>query len=380
MLAETFNARIHHSPAPPAKIALLGTGNVGVAVLQRLSDWQKTPMASRLNLVFAANTRSSLHDPSGLDPDSAAAALTRAPPGDRRASTRDVIAALGEHGTRIVIDATADGAVAGNHPELLRAGIHVATACKLGTGTSLSLWREIQSACLRGGAGFGDRATVGAGLPLLQSLRELQLGGDRIHAIAGVMSGSLAWLFDRFDGSRPFSALVREALEKGYTEPDPREDLSGEDVRRKILILARAAGFALESECVKVSSLVAPDLWRLSPAEAVGKLELLDAQLLPLLEAARANGGSLRFVARLQNGCARVGLETLAPDDPLVGGRGTDNRVAIWSDRYREQPLIIQGPGAGANITAAALLDDALKLGARDAVGASFKDRRTARP
>jgi len=348
----------------PAKVALLGSGTVGLAVLQRLSEWRGTAFGERLNLVFAANTRLALHDPAGLDPDRCAAALTQAEKPGQRTQAAEVLAALGGSGIRILIDATADGEVAANHPALLDAGIHVATACKLAGGTSLSLWREIQAACERRGSGFGDRATVGAGLPLLRSLRELQEGGDRVHAIAGVMSGSLAWLFDHFDGSRPFSSLVREAHSKGYTEPDPREDLSGEDVRRKILILARTAGFPLESGCVDVTSLVPNGLARLTVSEALDRLELLDAQLQLKLEAARARSGSLRFVARLKDGCARVGLEILGPDDPLAGGRGTDNRVAIWSDRYESQPLIIQGPGAGAQVTAAALLDDALKLNA----------------
>jgi homoserine dehydrogenase len=349
----------------PAKVALLGSGTVGLAVLQRLSEWRGTPLGRRLNLVFAANTRLSLHDPNGLDPDRCAAALTEATRSQRRPQSSEVIAALGDSGIRILIDATADGEVAANHPALLNAGVHVATACKLAGGTSLSLWREIKAACERRGSGFGDRATVGAGLPLLRSLRELQDGGDRIHAVAGVMSGSLAWLFDRFDGSRPFSTLVREAHAKGYTEPDPREDLSGEDVRRKILILARTAGFPLESDCVDVVSLIPRALNRLAASEAIEKLELLDAPLQTKLELARAEGGSLRFVARLKDGCATVGLEVLNAEDPLAGGRGTDNRVAIWSDRYETQPLIIQGPGAGAQVTAAALLDDALKLNAR---------------
>ena len=355
------------SQTQPAKVALLGSGTVGLAVLQRLGEWRGSRFGHRLNLVFAANTRLALHDPDGLDPDRTAAALARAPKSSRRRQTSEVLAALGDTGIRILIDATADGEVAANHPALLRAGIHVATACKLAGGTSLSLWRDIQSACERSGSGFGDRATVGAGLPLLRSLRELQNGGDRIHAIAGVMSGSLAWLFDRFDGSRPFSALVREAHARGYTEPDPREDLSGEDVRRKILILARAAGFPIESGCVDVTSLVPPALGRLATSEALDRLELLDPQLEDRLEAARARGGSLRFVARLKDGCARVGLEILGSDDPLAGGRGTDNRVAIWSDRYEAQPLIIQGPGAGAQVTAAALLDDVIQAWARGA-------------
>jgi homoserine dehydrogenase len=350
--------------SPPAKVALLGSGTVGLAVLQRLGEWRGTPFGRRLSLVFAANTRHSLFDPDGLDPGRCAAALSQAPRSGRRSSLSDVLAALGDKGTRILIDATPDADVAASHPALLDAGVHVATACKLAGGTSLALWREIQAACERRGSGFGDRATVGAGLPLLRTLRELQEGGDRIHAIAGVMSGSLAWLFDRFDGSQPFSALVREAHAKGYTEPDPREDLSGEDVRRKILILARTAGFPLESGCVEVASLIPEQLSSFTLSEAMENLELLDEPLQAKLRIARERGGNLRFVARLNDGCAKVGIEILLPEDPLAAGRGTDNRVAIWSDRYDTQPLIIQGPGAGAQVTAAALLDDALKLNA----------------
>jgi len=261
-----------------------------------------------------------------------------------------------------LIDATADGGVASRHPELLRSGIHVATACKLAAGTSLSLWQQILSACDEYGAGFGDRATVGAGLPLLRSIRELRAGGDTIHAIAGIMSGSLAWLFNRFDGSRPFSELVREARAAGFTEPDPRDDLSGEDVRRKILILARAAGFALDSHEVDVESLVPEALRDVSPDQLDAHLGKIDASLEALLDNAHRVGRKLRFVARFENGRARVGVEAISPCDPLAGGAGTDNRVAIWSDRYATQPLIIQGPGAGPEVTAAALLDDVLSL------------------
>jgi len=363
MLAQPIRMTEGHSLASgAAKVALLGSGTVGTAVLQRLGDWRGTPFGGRLNLVFAANTRLSLFDPEGLDPQHCAEALSNAPERGGRTTVSDLLAALGNSGTRILIDATADAEVAANHPALLDAGVHVATACKLAAGTSLELWREIQAACERRGSGFGDRATVGAGLPLLRSLRELRSGGDHIHAIAGVMSGSLAWLFDRFDGSRPFSELVREAHAKGFTEPDPREDLSGEDVRRKILILARAAGFPLESSSVDVESLVPPALESLQPGEILDQLHLLDEALLAKLAIAHADGGRLRFVARLQGGSATVRLETVKANDPLAGGSGTDNRVAIWSDRYRDQPLVIQGPGAGATVTAAALLDDALRL------------------
>jgi homoserine dehydrogenase len=331
-------------------------------VLKRLEQWQGTARGEGLQLVFAANTRLALHDASGLCPAFARAHLIEAPRDASGCESSALPRALGSSGVRILIDATADAGVARRHPELLRAGVHVATACKLATGTSLDLWRSIREATAECGSGFGDRATVGAGLPLLRSIRELVAGGDRIHAIAGVMSGSLAWLFDQFDGSRPFSELVREARDSGFTEPDPREDLSGEDVRRKILILARAAGFAVESDEVEVQSLVPERLRALSISQLESKLADIDAPLAAIRERARNAGKMLRFVARFENGLARVGVESLFPSDPLCGGSGTDNRVAIWSDRYRNQPLVIQGPGAGAEVTAAALLDDVLQL------------------
>ncbi|MGY0505914.1 homoserine dehydrogenase [Luteimonas sp. e5] len=261
----------------------------------------------------------------------------------------------------IVVDASASERLAECHAEWLQAGAQVVTACKLGVGESLARWQRIEQAQAQGGA-YGDSATVGAGLPVLRSLRELRAGGDRIHAIAGVLSGSLAWLFNHHDGSREFSALVREARAAGFTEPDPRDDLGGDDVRRKLLILTRAAGHPLPLEAVEVASLLPAALQAVPLAELDPALAMLDEPLLRQLEQARRQGAVLRHVARWQDGVARVGLEALPVEHPLAAGAGTDNRIAIWSDRYPEQPLLIQGPGAGAEVTAAALLDDVLRL------------------
>lgn len=349
-----------------ARIALLGTGNVGSAVLARLGSWADTSLGDHVSLVHVANSRFAWHHDSGLypGPDGEFGAAGVEP------SDLDRIASgLGEGGTRIVVDATASEAVASRHAEWLTQGIHVVTACKLGQGTALARWREIHAAAKQGRAVYGDSATVGAGLPLIRSIRELQAGGDRIHAIAGVLSGSLAWLFNHYDGQRPFSEFVREARIAGYTEPDPREDLSGEDVRRKILILARSAGVELESDEVEVESLVPDTLARLALDHVDAALPDLDAPLRKRFAAAREDGCKLRLIARLDSagdgpGTARVGLESLSENHPLAGGAGTDNKVAIWSDRYREQPLVIQGPGAGAEVTAASLLDDVLRIAA----------------
>jgi homoserine dehydrogenase len=368
-----------------ARVALLGTGTVGRAVLARLASWHGTPFGDRIQLVHVANSRVALADADGICPHRAGIALgttpvpAPAPRGWSESNVRRLVPSLssidtlattlGSEGTRIVIDATASETVAAQHAAWLAQGIHVVTACKLGQGTSLGRWHEIRAACRDGSARYGDSATVGAGLPLLRSLRELQAGGDRIHAIAGVLSGSLAWLFNHYDGMRAFSALVRQAREAGYTEPDPRDDLSGEDVRRKTVILARAAGVELEPQEVEVTSLVPPELAILSRDAIDAALPALDAPLRRCFAAAYKNGEKLRFIARMERTDdgrhkARVGLESLPGDHPLAGGAGTDNRVAIWSDRYSAQPLVIQGPGAGAEVTAAALLDDALRIAA----------------
>ena len=363
-LAERLPDKTRVRAARAARVALLGTGNVGSAVWARLAAWNGTPLATRLSLVHVANSRYAISNRLGV-PDRGNALLQA--PGAHRSSLESVAPALAGKGERIVIDATASEAVAERHAEWLAQGIHVVTACKLGQGTHLSRWRGIREACRIGGSRYGDSATVGAGLPLLRSIRDLRAGGDRIHAIAGVLSGSLAWLFHHYDrgfddGTRPFSALVRQAREAGYTEPDPREDLSGEDVRRKLLILARAAGVELEAPQVEVASLVPPALAALAQGDVDAALPALDAPLRARYAEACKRGEKLRFIARLEDGRARVGLESLAADDPLAGGAGTDNRVAIWSDRYRAQPLVIQGPGAGAEVTAAALLDDVLRI------------------
>jgi homoserine dehydrogenase len=332
------------------EVALLGVGTVGTALLARLTRLQPA-----LSLVSVANSRRCLRSSTGLAAASAREQLASGAP-QRLHRVADTFSQAG-----IVIDATASSEVADWHARWLEQGLIVVSANKAGTGGSLANYRAIAKNSPR----YGDAATVGAGLPLLRSLRDLRAGGDCIRGIAGVLSGSLAWLFNRYDGMRPFSELVREARALGYTEPDPRLDLSGQDVKRKLLILARNAGFALEEDAVEVESFLPDRLRDADIGEVDNALSTLDAPLRERFQAAYKLGRRLRFIARLDGeGRARVGLEALEPDDPLASGAGCDNRVALWSCRYSRQPLLIQGPGAGAEVTAAALLDDALRLSA----------------
>ncbi|GGJ97888.1 homoserine dehydrogenase [Pilimelia anulata] len=334
-------------------VVLLGTGVVGTAFLDRLHRLRRKGIGTGLRLVQVANSRRRIAAAAGLDPRTVAQRL----PEGRVQRLDSVASALGASG--VVVDATASEEVASWHARWLRSGLAIATANKAGIGADLNRYRSIDAHAAR----YGAAATVGAGLPLLRALDRLRGGGDRIHGLAGVLSGSLAWLLDAYDGRRSFADLVREARALGYAEPDPRVDLSGVDVQRKLLILARRSGTALAADAVRVESLLPPALAAADPAGVDAALGALDAPMAARYAAAAAGGRTLRYVARLApDGGASVGLEALAAGDPLAGGGGCDNRVTITSDRYPDRPLVIQGPGAGAEVTAAALLDDVLRL------------------
>ena len=345
--------------AATARLVLLGTGTVGAAFVARHQRLDAAGMRlPRLHML--ANARGQLRCDG--DTSNALRALVAMP---RRTPACDPDLATLDSGD-VVVDATASDAIAARHPDWLARGLHVVTANKRGNGGDLARAQAI--ARLHGAAArYGDSATVGAGLPLLQAIRALVAGGDHIGAIEGLLSGSMGWLFDRYDGMRPFSGFVREARAAGYTEPDPRLDLGGEDVMRKLLILARAAGIPLQARDVEIESLLPASLADAAPDEVDARLASLDAPLRERYQQAWRDGARLRFVGSFARdaggGCrASVGLRALPAAHPLCGGSGTDNRVAIRSCRYFDQPLVIQGPGAGAEVTAAALLDDVLRV------------------
>ena len=264
-----------------------------------------------------------------------------------------------------IIDCSASDEVAAHYADWLAAGIHVITPNKQAGAGPLDRYEAIRSARAHGGARFRYEATVGAGLPVISTLRDLLDTGDELIAIDGILSGTLAWLFNRFDGSVPFSELVREAHALGYTEPDPRDDLSGTDVARKLVILAREAGMPLSLGDVDVQSLVPERLRDADRDGFMASLHELDAPMLSAYDAARDRGCVLRYVARLQqDGKARVALLELPDDHAFAHLRLTDNCVQFTTRRYRDNPLIVQGPGAGPEVTAAGVFSDLLRLSA----------------
>ncbi|MDN5923599.1 MAG: homoserine dehydrogenase [Xanthomonadales bacterium] len=354
-----MNAQLAPPRPQPADtaLALLGSGNVGRALLQLLA----TPAARQLSLVAIANSRQQVTSASGLPVSTSLARLSEH--GVQR-NEQAVLAALQASGAhrRIVIDATASADIAARHAQWMNAGIDVVSANKLGNGGSLASWQELHDA-QKLGRSYGDSATVGAGLPVLSSLHRLHRCGDSLISLRGVFSGSLSYLFNRYDGSRPFSAVLDEALAQGLTEPDPRVDLGGADVARKLLILARGAGQALAAHDVLVENLVPPALREVPLAQFLERRHELDASFAQRLHDARKQGRVLRHMAQLDaQGRARVALIAVDQRDPAAALDASDNLFCLTTTRYHARPLVIQGPGAGPDITAQALLGDILQF------------------
>ncbi|HEX7370188.1 MAG TPA: homoserine dehydrogenase [Rhodanobacteraceae bacterium] len=355
VLAEASCRRV--SPRRDIAIVLLGTGKVGGAFLQLL----RTPAGESLRLVGAANSRHQQTHAPALAERRLRDRLNVA--GDAR-DDAVLLHALdtSSAATRVIIDATASGDLAARHPDWLENGCHVVTANKALAGGTLSGWHALQAACASG-MRYGNSATVGAGLPALTTLHRLRACGDRVKRIEGVFSGSLSYLFNHLDGRQPFSTLLREACALGYTEPDPRADLSGEDVARKLLILARTTGFPLERADIEVENLVPCALRDLPQSEFLDRLDELDDAIASRHAAAAAHGCVLRYLARFDaDGAARVGLAEVPTSHPAAHLQGADNLFAFTTQRYQQRPLVIQGAGAGPEVTAQALLGDILAL------------------
>ena len=206
--------------------------------------------------------------------------------------------------------------------------------------------------------------TVGAGLPIISTLKDLRETGDKIEKIEGMVSGTLAWLFAKYDASIPFSELVKEARSLGYTEPDPRDDLSGMDVARKTVILARECGYSVEVQDLEVESLVPMQLRSASRDEFLDRLTEMDEKMEKMYKSAKERGMCLRYVGKVDGGVCSVSLSEYPADHPFSQANGTDNVIAFTTYRYHKQPLVIKGPGAGPEVTAAGVFGDILRLSA----------------
>jgi aspartokinase/homoserine dehydrogenase 1 len=263
----------------------------------------------------------------------------------------------------VIIDCSASAAVASRYAHWLSQGIHIVTPNKKANSAAWGDYERVREARRAAGSHYLYEATVGAGLPVIQTLRDLRETGDEIRRIEGIFSGTLAYLFNTWDGRESFSSVVKQAKTLGYTEPDPRDDLSGMDVARKLIILAREMGLKLELGDAQVESLVPGALEDCGVEDFLARLHEFDAPMLARLEAARARGHVLRYVGSVDvAGHAQVGVVELPVSHPFANIALTDNIVRFQTARYDKNPLIVQGPGAGPAVTAAGVFADLLRV------------------
>src|SRR5579863_1087913 len=348
-------------------VGVIGPGTVGRVFLEQLAAQSKQlrehfQLDLRLRGVMASR-RMLLGEPS-IAPGEWRAAL-------ESGGTAADLAAFVEHVRvdylphTVLVDCTASAAVAAHYADWLAAGIHVVTPNKQANSGPLEYYRRLRQARRAGASHYLYEATVGAGLPIVHTLRDLGQTGDEVTSIEGILSGTLAYLFNVYDGRTPFSAIVADARGRGYTEPDPRDDLSGTDVARKLIILGREMGLGLELADVKVESLVPAELRAGSIEDFMRELPRFDSMMHGHLEAARKRGHVLRYIGRLTAaGEASVGLTELPASHAFANIALTDNVVRFATRRYNQNPLIVQGPGAGPEVTAGGVFADLLRLAA----------------
>ncbi|WP_158782231.1 bifunctional aspartate kinase/homoserine dehydrogenase II [Pantoea sp. BAV 3049] len=346
-------------------LVLFGKGNIGSRWLELFGREQET-ISARTGFEFilagVVDSRRSLLSYEGLDASRALAFF------EDEAVEQDeesLFLWMRAHpfDDLVVLDVTASEQLAAQYLDFASYGFHVIGANKLAGAASGDRYRQIRDAFAKTGRQWLYNATVGAGLPVNHTVRDLRESGDSILAISGIFSGTLSWLFLQYDGTVPFTELVDQAWQQGLTEPDPRVDLSGQDVMRKLVILAREAGYDIEPDQVRVESLVPKSCEGESVDHFFENGEALNEQMQQRFEAAQDMGLVLRYVARFDaNGKARVGVEAVRDDHPLASLLPCDNVFAIESRWYRDNPLVIRGPGAGRDVTAGAIQSDLNRL------------------
>ena len=343
------------------RLFVAGLGAVGGKLVELLRDLHDPKVD--LSIIGACDTDKMAWHPSGIP---AADVAERVRHGQKTDWPFIVSHLSKEYPYRtIFVDATGAPDVARKYPLLLKAGIHVVTPSKRANSFEQEFFDTLMDFTVNKNTHYLYEATVGAGMPIIQTIKDLQRSGDVIHAISGVVSGTMTYLFSKLEEGVPLDRIIRKARELGITEPDPRDDLSGEDVARKFMILARAARFRVEREDISVENLIPEELRDVSLEEFFERLPEQNEYWKQKVADARQRNEVLRYTGHLENGRIKVGMHSVPVKSPLGTLTGTDNLLSFRTKRYDRSPLIIQGPGAGMEVTAAGVLADIQKIGRR---------------
>ncbi|HKX82839.1 MAG TPA: bifunctional aspartate kinase/homoserine dehydrogenase I [Pyrinomonadaceae bacterium] len=342
-------------------VYVAGVGTVGGRLLDQIKQQKKYLLDDlRLNvrIVGLANSKRSVFT---ADEDKELTVEDLAN-GDEMttASFTDIIIANNKRNS-VFVDVTASADVVKTYEKLLAKSVSVIACNKIACSSDYDSYHRLKSLAREYDANFFFETNVGAGLPVISTLNDLLRSGDRVNRIEAVLSGTLNFVFNNYDGSRQFASVVRQAQDEGYTEPDPRLDLSGTDVARKILILAREAGYKLEMEEIDNTSFLPDSCLKGSVDDFYLELEKNEGHFRKLSDDAAAKGLSLKYIASFDSGKASVGLRSIGPDHNFANLSGKDNAVLFYTNRYSEQPLVIKGAGAGADVTAAGVFADIIR-------------------
>ncbi|MDR2535539.1 MAG: bifunctional aspartate kinase/homoserine dehydrogenase I [Treponema sp.] len=349
---------------------LMGTGLIGGTLLDQIADHREVLARDhrvRINLVGAANSRYMVFSPEGMDPKQVKALLANtvlqnpAQPFSLPLFI-DKMQSLNLPNVAFC-DCTADDAIASQYAAILQRAIPIVTPNKRANSGSFEYYNKLISYSREQSVPYLYEVTVCAGLPVISTLRDLFLSGDKVRRIEAIVSGTLSYIFNNYDGSKSFSALVREAKAKGYTEPDPRDDLNAMDAARKALILARECGIPLEFSAVTIEPLLPKACFEAPSVDAFfTELEKADAGFEKRRSEAEQEGKALRYVAVIEAHSARLSLRAEPPESPFRSLVDADNMVVITTDRYNTLPMVIKGPGAGAQVTAGGVLADIVRI------------------
>ena len=347
-------------PGRSLRLYVIGVGRVGSALLDQINAQIERLRGDGVEVVLAGLGRSSgaVLDPAGLDlSDWRSASEAELTTGAELVES----AARSDHPCRVFVDVTASAEVVEDYESLLRAGVAVVSANKIAFSGAMERFETLQRLGARG-RGIFFETTVGAGLPILKTIEDLVATGDVIDRVEGVLSGTLGFISDRLMAGTSFSEALKEADDLGFTEPDPREDLGGRDVARKLVILGRMAGFSFELDDVKIEPLLPGEGWTdMTVDEFWKRLPEVDAHFAELREQAMAAGRALRYLASVDAGQASVRMTEVPPEHPCASLSNSENLVTIISTRYADTPLVVRGPGAGPDVTAAGVFADILR-------------------
>lgn len=344
-------------------VFICGTGTVGGSLIEQIAAQQKTLMAERnlkINVVGIASGHNAMFCREGLSLENFREDLKNAEPSNIKRLHDEVIGM--NIFNSVFVDCTASADVAGLYQDFLENNISVVAANKIAASSEYEKYEKLKQTALRRGVKFLFETNVGAGLPVINTINDLINSGDKILKIEAVVSGTLNFIFNEISADVPFSETVRRAKEQGYSEPDPRIDLSGKDVIRKLVILSREAGYRIEQEDVEKHLFVPDDYFEGSVEEFWKRLPALDADFEARRKKLEEEGKHWRFVASLENGKAKVSLCEVDSTHPFYHLEGSNNIIMLTTDRYHEYPMQIQGYGAGASVTAAGVFADVMSI------------------